>query len=42
MARPPVDDRPTDGIEPPSMLLFALEGQRALLEAASLIPAKKL
>jgi pimeloyl-ACP methyl ester carboxylesterase len=37
-----VNDRPADAIEPPSMLLFALEGQRALLEAASLVPASPL
>src|SRR6516165_214322 len=37
-----VDDRPADTIEPPSMLLFALEGQRALLEAVSLVPASPL
>jgi pimeloyl-ACP methyl ester carboxylesterase len=37
-----VDDRPAEAIEPPSMLLFALEGQRALLEAASLVPASPL
>ncbi|MET0151362.1 MAG: alpha/beta hydrolase [Candidatus Binatia bacterium] len=37
-----MDDPPADAIEPPSMLLFALEGQRALLEAASLVPASPL
>ena len=40
--RNPVDDRASDAIEAPSLLLFALEGQRALLEAASLIPASPL
>ena len=33
---------PVDGLQPPSLLLFALEGQRAVLEAASLLPASPL
>jgi pimeloyl-ACP methyl ester carboxylesterase len=37
-----VDAYPADGVRPPSILLFALEGQRAFLEAASLLPASPL
>jgi pimeloyl-ACP methyl ester carboxylesterase len=37
-----LDAGPTDGVRAPSILLFALEGQRAVLEAASLLPASPL
>lgn len=37
-----MDNRPPDGVRPPSILLLALEGQRAFLEAASLVPAGPL
>jgi pimeloyl-ACP methyl ester carboxylesterase len=37
-----VNGQLANGVKPPSRLLFALEGQRALLEAASLVPATPL